>query len=177
MLTVDSFDPALFSRMVDNLYTEAMVLTDEARSYYDGYGMEERDQLDTLARLTFACESLKVTTRLMHVIAWLLAQKAWRRGEISEEALNDPGYRLGIAEQSEESAIAIMPYRAAELARGSASLYARVRRLQQQRSGQSAMIAGGGGAVPLYAGRGHAGRTESHAGPVRELLERLERSI
>ncbi|MPT47247.1 MAG: DUF1465 family protein [Sphingobium sp.] len=152
--------------MVDSLYTEAMLLTDEARSYFDGYGTEERDRLDTLGRLTFACESLKVTTRLMHVIAWLLAQKAWRRGEISEEALADPGYRLGAAERSNEAALAIMPERARELAHSSVSLYVRVRRLQQQKFRPVGIVLAGSAAA-----------YEGNSGPVRELLERLERSI
>jgi Protein of unknown function (DUF1465) len=65
----------LASRLIDGLYMETMVLADEARSYFDEMGRVARDSLAPLDRVVFSCESLKVTTRLMHVIAWLLTQK------------------------------------------------------------------------------------------------------
>ncbi len=69
-------------RLIDALYTEAMVLADEARAYFDDAGRDERQTLDAFARVGFACESLKVTTRIMHIVAWLLTQKAVVTGEI-----------------------------------------------------------------------------------------------
>lgn len=54
-------------KLVDGLYTESMLLADEARSYFDS----DRARSISLAEVAvaFSCESLKVTTRLMHVIA------------------------------------------------------------------------------------------------------------
>ena len=72
----------MHSRLVDSLYVEAMLLADEARGYFDNAGKHERDGLDALGRVSFSCESLKVTTRLMHIIAWLLTQRAVQAGEI-----------------------------------------------------------------------------------------------
>ena len=69
-------------RLVDSLYTEAMLLADEARSYFDDAGREDRVALEPFVRVTFACESLKVTTRIMHIVAWLLTQRAVETGEI-----------------------------------------------------------------------------------------------
>src|SRR5207237_5243068 len=69
-------------RLIDSLYTEAMLLADEARSYFDDAGREERSVLHPFARVGFACESLKVTTRIMHIVAWLLTQRAIESGEI-----------------------------------------------------------------------------------------------
>ena len=132
MSTAESFDAALFSRLVDGLYVEAMVMADEARSYFDRQAGEEKGKLDMMTRLTFSCESLKVTTRLMHVIAWLLTQKAWQRGEITAQALTDQKYRLGQAGATEPSALALMPTGARELVRGSEALYGRVKRMQEQ---------------------------------------------
>ena len=57
------------SRLIDSLYTEAMLLADEARSYFDDAGRDERATLEPFARVGFACESLKVTTRIMHIVA------------------------------------------------------------------------------------------------------------
>ena len=68
-------------KMIDSLYVEAMVLADEARGYFDQGARVEREALDPLGRVTFSCESLKVTTRLMHVIAWLLTQRAVDSGD------------------------------------------------------------------------------------------------
>src|SRR6185503_14613392 len=56
------------SRLIDALYTEAMLLADEARSYFDDAGRDERATLEPFARVGFACESLKVTTRIMHIV-------------------------------------------------------------------------------------------------------------
>ena len=67
------------SRLIDSLYTEAMLLADEARSYFDDAGRDERAILEPFARVGFACESLKVTTRIMHIVAWLLTQRARSR--------------------------------------------------------------------------------------------------
>src|ERR1044072_823986 len=85
----------LTPRLVDSLYTEAMLLADEARSYFDRHGREERESLDPLLRVGFSCESLKVTTRLMHVVAWLLTQRAVESGELSRAQARRPARRLG----------------------------------------------------------------------------------
>jgi regulator of CtrA degradation len=63
-------------RLIDALYTEAMILADEARAYFDEEGRDDRQTLEPFARVGFACESLKVTTRIMHIVAWLLTQRA-----------------------------------------------------------------------------------------------------
>ena len=78
---MESLHHELTPKLLESLYIEAMILADEARSYFD------RDQmtvnLSPEISVAFSCESLKVTTRLMHSIAWLLNQKALLAGEIS----------------------------------------------------------------------------------------------
>ena len=59
----------LTAKLVDGLYVEAMVLADEARAYFDRAASDDRLALDPVDRVGFSCESLKVTTRLMHLIA------------------------------------------------------------------------------------------------------------
>src|SRR6187402_1540029 len=54
---------ALNRKLVDSLYVEAMLLADEARSYFDVNGRAERDALPPMQRVGFSCESLRVTTR------------------------------------------------------------------------------------------------------------------
>ena len=144
----------LTPRLVDSLYTEAMLLADEARAYFDRHGREERESLDTLLRVGFSCESLKVTTRLMHVVAWLLTQRAVEAGEISRAHARKPARRLGDAPESDSVLLDRLPPAAQSLIEASRDLYARVQRLDP------------GGLA-----------SEPQPSPARSLLSRLERSL
>lgn len=119
------------SRLIDSLYTEAMVLADEARSYFDDCGRDERSMLEPFARVGFACESLKVTTRIMHIVAWLLTQRAIDSGEIPMVEGRRPERRLGHAQDSDPAVVAQLPESAQRLIGASAELYARVRRIDE----------------------------------------------
>lgn len=118
-------------RLIDSLYGEAMLLADEARSYFDDGGRVERELLGPMARVTFSCESLKVTTRLMHVIAWLLTQKAIDAGEISARDGLDPSRRLGPAPATAADTMAAMPEQARQLINDSIELFRRTARLDE----------------------------------------------
>jgi len=137
-----SLDRGLHRGLVDGLYLEAMLMADEARSYFDGGDVQGEGMDDPLRRVAFACESLKVTTRLMHIIAWLLSQRAWQRGEIGDADLCDDKYRLGRASESDPLLIASFPFAARALIEASHDLYDRVARLQDRldrMAGPSAM--------------------------------------
>ncbi|MEO7813884.1 MAG: DUF1465 family protein [Sphingomicrobium sp.] len=132
----DSFDPAgpdarITPRLVDALYTEAMVLADEARAYFDDVGKDERLTLEPFARVGFACESLKVTTRVMHIVAWLLTQRAIETGELHRTDGRRPERRLGHATTSDPTVVVQMPAAAQRLIHASSDLYARLERLDQ----------------------------------------------
>src|SRR5205085_1174264 len=119
------------SRLIDSLYTEAMLLADEARSYFDDAGRDERSTLEPFARVGFGCESLKVTTRIMHIVAWLLTQRAVETGELRSRDGRRPERRLGHAQDSDPVVIATLPPAAQRLINSSADLYARVKRLDE----------------------------------------------
>jgi regulator of CtrA degradation len=121
----------LHRRLVDSLYVEAMLLADEARAYFDELGRNERDALAALDRVAFSCESLKVTTRLMHVIAWLLTQRAVHAGELSAGDALSPSRRLGDAPESDAAVVAAMPNQAKGVIATSIDLYRRVERLDR----------------------------------------------
>ena len=132
----DSFDyngpeARITPRLVDALYTEAMVLADEARAYFDDVGKGERLMLEPFARVGFACESLKVTTRIMHIVAWLLTQRAIETGELHRVEGRRPERRLGHATTSEQAVLEQMPPAAQRLIMASSDLYARIERLDQ----------------------------------------------
>jgi regulator of CtrA degradation len=118
-------------RLVDSFYTEAMLLADEARSYFDEAGRDDRALLDPFVRVSFACESLKVTTRIMHIVAWLLTQRAIETGEIPFREGRRPERRLGHAQESDPAVVARLPQEAKRLVGASSDLYIRVKRLDE----------------------------------------------
>jgi regulator of CtrA degradation len=118
-------------RLVDSLYTEAMILADEARAYFDDAGRDDRTALEPFIRVGFACESLKVTTRIMHIVAWLLTQKAVETGEIKGADGRRPERRLGHANDSDPLVVEQMPEQAQRLINASSDLYARIARLDE----------------------------------------------
>ena len=141
-------------RLIDTLYTEAMLLADEARAYFDQAGRDERQSLEPAVRVGFACESLKVTTRIMHIVAWLLTQRAVESGEINSGDGRRPERRLGHATDCDDAIVEQLPEAARRLIHTSADLYARVKRLDD---GQMA--------------------DEPVASPARALMGRLERDF
>ncbi|MDQ8757998.1 DUF1465 family protein [Sphingosinicella sp. LHD-64] len=143
----------LTPKLIDGLYVEAMVLADEARSYFDTAARDDRLTLDPIDRVGFSCESLKVTTRLMHVIAWLLTQRAVATGELSRGEARTDERRLGTAADSDTALLPRLPNAAIELVRASEELYDRVRRLD----------------LGVF--------TAPMGSPARSLMSRLERSL
>lgn len=132
----DSFDLSgaqvrITPRLVDALYVEAMLLADEARAYFDDVGKGERLLLEPFERVGFACESLKVTTRIMHIVAWLLTQRAIETGELHHGDGRRPERRLGHATASEAKVVEQMPPAAQRLIIASSDLYARIQRLDE----------------------------------------------
>ncbi|MGP1353059.1 MAG: DUF1465 family protein [Parasphingopyxis sp.] len=121
----------LARKFVDSLYVEAMVLADEARAYFEDHGVEARDSLSPSLRVGYAVESLKVTTRMMHVIAWLLTWRGEAKGEITAEAASHPDRRLGLTAKSDAAIVAQLPEAAQELIAASEELYGRVSRLER----------------------------------------------
>ncbi|MBL8651699.1 MAG: DUF1465 family protein [Sphingopyxis sp.] len=83
---------------VENLYVEAMVLADEAHTAFaaarDLSGVGVGGARDSLLQIGLACESLKTTTRLMHIIAWLLHRRAMIAGD-GGAGPNDSAARIG----------------------------------------------------------------------------------
>ena len=159
VMTMDESDiPAaqvrITSRLIDSLYTEAMLLADEARSYFDDAGRDERSTLEPFARVGFACESLKVTTRIMHIVAWLLTQRAIESGEIHGREGHRPERRLGHAQDTDPVVVGTLPPNAQKLINSSIDLYARVKRLDE------------GGL-----------EAEAPLSPARALMGRLERGL
>ena len=78
--------------IIESLYCEALELADEARAIFDLSGrLDLAGEDEDLARVALSCEALRTTTRMMHAIAWLLTQRAYFAGELSEFQLRHHG--------------------------------------------------------------------------------------
>jgi regulator of CtrA degradation len=79
---------------VENLYVEAMLLADEAHAAFAAQRDLGALGGNAASQIGLACESLKTTTRLMHVIAWLLHRRAMFAGDPGAGP-NDSAARIG----------------------------------------------------------------------------------
>lgn len=116
-------------KLLDALYTEAMILADEARSYFESGRFDEESRSDSSLSVSFSCESLKVTTRLMHCIAWLLNQKALHGGELSEAEAWNQDRSLGYAAASDGPMVELFPEDAQRIIIASEDLFLRLQRM------------------------------------------------
>ncbi|NJM34325.1 MAG: DUF1465 family protein [Rhodomicrobium sp.] len=63
------------------LFREGMALVEAAASYLDGPGRRESKCLPPYIALSYATESMRLTTRLTQLATWLLARRAVHNGE------------------------------------------------------------------------------------------------
>lgn len=69
--------------IIEELYCEANVLADEVRTAFVPAATELMP-IDLPLRRALECEGLKATTRIMHVLAWLLNHRAFLAGQMSD---------------------------------------------------------------------------------------------
>lgn len=80
---------------VENLYVDAMLLADEVHAAFAAQRDLGNVRGDSLLQIGLACESLKTTTRLMHIIAWLLHRRAMIAGDPGAGP-DDSAARIGV---------------------------------------------------------------------------------
>ena len=134
------------SGVFQRTYREGMQLVEETSAYLDGPGREASRNLSRDASLAYAGESMRLTTRLMQVAAWLLVRKAVHEGEITPEEARSEKYRLSakdIARSARMTGAAALPPRLLELIGKSERLYARVERLDSELRQQPEGMPGG----------------------------------
>jgi regulator of CtrA degradation len=68
-----------------SLFREGMALVEETAAYLDGDGRRDSKRLSRLGGLTYATESMRLTSRLMQLASWLLLQRAVNEGEMPPE--------------------------------------------------------------------------------------------
>lgn len=78
-------DRMVFSDSFKPLYSEGMALVEEAAAYLDGEGKEAARLLSPRAATLYAAESMRLTSRLMHIASWLLLLRASRSGDMPRD--------------------------------------------------------------------------------------------
>ena len=120
----------LSPRILEALYSEGLLLSDEVRNIFR-LNDNTCDDPEDLSRIALSCEALRATTRMMQAIAWLLNHRAFFRGEISEFQLRrhprlQSGYPVGDARR-----VALLPDDARLLVETTERFHARLARLDQ----------------------------------------------
>jgi regulator of CtrA degradation len=88
---ITSQDPIQFttrltqSAAFNRLYDEGMLLVEAVSAYLDGVGRRECQALTRIDAISYASESMRLTTRLMQLASWLLLQRAINEGEMSAQ--------------------------------------------------------------------------------------------
>ena len=75
-------------------YDEALDLAEQTRDWLVGQDRSRGPDLPPLERMAISCATLKVTSRLTQVIAWLLVQRAVQAGEMTREQAAQAEHRL-----------------------------------------------------------------------------------
>ena len=114
-----------------NLFREGMDLVEETAAYLDGAGRSEAKALDRSVSLTYATESMRLTTRLMQLASWLLLHRAVKEGEMTLTQANreKTKVKLSAADPGPDDMLEKLPQQLQDLIARSMSLQARVRRL------------------------------------------------
>ena len=113
------------------LFREGMDLVEETAAYLDGAGRAEAKALDRPASLTYATESMRLTTRLMQLASWLLLHRAVKEGEMTLTQANreKTKVKLSATDPGPSDMIEKLPPQLQDLIARSMALQARVRRL------------------------------------------------
>ena len=114
-----------------NLFREGMDLVEETAAYLDGVGRTEAKALDRAVSLTYATESMRLTTRLMQLASWLLLHRAVKEGEMTLTQANreKTKVKLSAADPGPVEMIEKLPEQLQDLINRSMGLQTRVRRL------------------------------------------------
>ena len=109
-----------------------MALTVEARDYFAVAAADEARGLGPATGLDYRRESMRLTTQLTQVMAWLLIQRAVHAGEMTVREARSEAYALSGVEhclEDEHAGGGILPAGLRSLLRRSTRLFRRVAQL------------------------------------------------
>lgn len=116
--------------IIEALYTEALVLADDVRAVFALGTREPEAGEESQVRIALSTEGLKTTTRMMHILAWLLNQRAFFSGELSERQVRQHG-TLPPDRKADPAALALLEPETRELIDETEKLHQRIARLDE----------------------------------------------
>ena len=120
---------------LESTYEEAYDLLIETREYIEKRVPEVRRHASQAYKMVISVETMRLTTRLTQVMAWLLTQKAVFLEELTPQQAAKHAYRLAgqkICLDRGRVDYEILPIQLRKLLERSHSLYVRIHRLDQQ---------------------------------------------
>ena len=134
------------SELFAKTFREGMDMVEETAAYLDGPGRQDSKKLSRNDALTYASQSMRLTTRLMQVASWLLVQRALKEGEMKSAEARQEKYRL-VSEKISGEVLSFsdiakdsysLPARLLDLLARSEQLYERISRLDRSLYGSIA---------------------------------------
>ena len=111
------------------MFKDGMALVEETAAYLEGEGKRESRILARTPSLTYAAESMRLTTRLMQLASWLLLQRSVNNGDMPAAEANRERAKVnlgGLSTATEGPAWDSLPKRLQDLVHRSLSLQQRV---------------------------------------------------
>jgi len=138
------------SELFAKTFREGMDMVEETAAYLDGPGRQDSQKLGRDDALTYASQSMRLTTRLMQVASWLLVQRALKESEMTLTEVRAEKYRLveeikpaeGLSFSELAKNAYALPARLLDLLARSEALYERIMRLDRSLYGTIAAQAG-----------------------------------
>ncbi|MEP3029692.1 MAG: DUF1465 family protein [Erythrobacter sp.] len=125
--------------IIEALYSEALVLADEVRAVF-ALGIKDSPlNEDDAVRLALSTEGLKTTTRMMHILAWLLNQRAFFSGELTENQVRRHS-ELPDDRPADPEQLAMLETATCELVEETTRLHRRIARLDEAWRQQFEMV-------------------------------------
>lgn len=72
------------SEQFDAVFKEGMALVERTAAYLDGDGRRDAKGLKAPVSVTYASESMRLTTRLLELASWLLVRRGLKEGELTQ---------------------------------------------------------------------------------------------
>lgn len=121
------------SEAFKELFREGMTLVEQTAAYLDGPGRTQSNRLTRNGALSYASESMRLTTRLMQIASWLLVQRAVAEGEITPAQAQREKERVRLVAQEEmaETELAALPEEIRDLIALSLRMHARIMHLDR----------------------------------------------
>jgi len=118
---------------VEDTYREALALAERVQAYIAARPSGGHAARGETADAVYAAETLRLSTRVINVVAWTMTRKAVIDGEIDEAEARRPERRLGDAQVCLDAPVgelSLLPQPVREMLDESKRLYERAARLQ-----------------------------------------------